>query len=62
MITAEPPSHGKDMCGRALVDSKNKANVREYRVLASIYDWFARNPLLERPRKRQFELADIQPG
>jgi phosphatidylethanolamine/phosphatidyl-N-methylethanolamine N-methyltransferase len=31
-------------------------------VLASVYDWFARNPLLERPRKRQFELAGIQPG
>jgi phosphatidylethanolamine/phosphatidyl-N-methylethanolamine N-methyltransferase len=46
----------------AQVRSKNEANVRKYRVLSSIYDWFARNPLLERPRKRQFELADIQPG
>jgi ubiquinone/menaquinone biosynthesis C-methylase UbiE len=36
--------------------------MRKYRVLASIYDWFARNPLLERPRRRQFELADVQPG
>jgi phosphatidylethanolamine/phosphatidyl-N-methylethanolamine N-methyltransferase len=44
------------------VDGKNEANVRKYRALSSIYDWFARNPLLERPRKRQFELADIQPG
>jgi ubiquinone/menaquinone biosynthesis C-methylase UbiE len=44
------------------VKGKNEANVRKYRVLSSIYDWFARNPLLERPRKRQFELADIQPG
>jgi phosphatidylethanolamine/phosphatidyl-N-methylethanolamine N-methyltransferase len=36
--------------------------VRKYRVLSSIYDWFARNPLLAGPRKRQFALADIQPG
>jgi phosphatidylethanolamine/phosphatidyl-N-methylethanolamine N-methyltransferase len=44
------------------VDGKNEANVRKYRVLSSIYDWCARNPLIARPRKRQFELADIQPG
>jgi len=36
--------------------------VRKYRVLSSIYDWFARIPLVEGPRQRQFELADIQPG
>ena len=48
--------------GWLLVENKNEANVRKYRVLSSVYDWFARNPLLERPRKRQFELADIQPG
>jgi phosphatidylethanolamine/phosphatidyl-N-methylethanolamine N-methyltransferase len=41
---------------------KNEANVRKYRMLSSIYDWCARNPLLDRPRMRQFELADIQPG
>jgi phosphatidylethanolamine/phosphatidyl-N-methylethanolamine N-methyltransferase len=45
-----------------VVESKNEANVRKYRVLSSIYDWFARNPLLERPRQRQFDLAGIQPG
>jgi hypothetical protein len=50
------------MCGGVLVANKNEANVRKYRVLSSIYDWFAGNPLLERPRKRQFDLADIQPG
>ena len=44
------------------MESKNEANVRRYRVLSSIYDWFARNPLLERPRRRQFELAGIGPG
>lgn len=44
------------------MESKNEANVRKYRVLSSIYDWFARNPLLDRPRKRQFELASIRPG
>ena len=27
------------------MESKNEANVRKYRVLSSIYDWFARNPL-----------------
>ena len=44
------------------MENKNDANVRKYHVLSSVYDWFARIPLLERPRKRQFELADIQPG
>ena len=44
------------------MEGKNEANVRKYRVLSSIYDWSARNPLLERPRRRQFELAHIQPG
>jgi len=41
---------------------RNAANVRRYRVLATVYDRCARNPLLERPRTRQFELADIRPG
>jgi phosphatidylethanolamine/phosphatidyl-N-methylethanolamine N-methyltransferase len=44
------------------MDGKNEANVRKYRVLSTIYDWFARIPLLDRPRRRQFELAAIQPG
>ncbi len=48
--------------GWLLVENKNEANVRKYRVLSTIYDWFARNPLLEVPRKREFTLADIQPG
>jgi phosphatidylethanolamine/phosphatidyl-N-methylethanolamine N-methyltransferase len=42
--------------------TSNEANVRRYRVLSPIYDWFARHPLLERPRRRQFELADVQPA
>jgi hypothetical protein len=44
------------------MEGKNEANVRKYRKLSSIYDWFARNPLLDRPRKRQIELAGVQPG
>ena len=36
---------------------KNEANVRKYRTLSPIYDFFARNPLIEKPRQRQFELA-----
>lgn len=41
---------------------KNEANVRKYRALSPIYDFFARNPLIEKPRRRQFELAGIRPG
>ncbi|MBM7791146.1 class I SAM-dependent methyltransferase [Tenggerimyces flavus] len=41
---------------------KNEENVRKYRVLSPIYDLFARNPLIEKPRQRQFELAAIRPG
>jgi phosphatidylethanolamine/phosphatidyl-N-methylethanolamine N-methyltransferase len=58
LLLSFPPETG----GGATVDGKNEANVRKYRMLSSIYDWFARNPFLERPRRRQFELADIQPG
>jgi phosphatidylethanolamine/phosphatidyl-N-methylethanolamine N-methyltransferase len=50
----------EETCGGVSVDGRNEANVRKYRLLSLVYDWFARNPLLERPRKRQFELADIQ--
>jgi ubiquinone/menaquinone biosynthesis C-methylase UbiE len=50
------------LVGGVSVENKNEANVRKYRVLSMIYDWFARNPLLEAPRKREFTLADIQPG
>jgi phosphatidylethanolamine/phosphatidyl-N-methylethanolamine N-methyltransferase len=40
---------------------KNEANRRKYRWLARIYDLTVKNPLFEQARRREFELAQIQP-
>ncbi len=41
---------------------KNETNMTRYRMLSWVCDWaVTRTPLLERPRTRMFELAQLQP-
>lgn len=43
--------------------TENEGNVRKWSRWSSVYDRVVqRNPLFEGPRKREFELAGIQPG
>lgn len=42
--------------------NKNTTNIRRYRWLSGVYDrGLQNNPLFERPRRREFDLAQIQP-